>query len=497
MLVRRITLIIINSLLCCAAICSPAIAQYSVAEIPNPKQQGQDFFVSNPDGILNGYAVDSLNALSRDIEAHTTAEVAVVAVSDFAGDDDFEFAHELFQTWGIGKKENDNGLLLFIATERRAYRFITGYGMEAALPDALLKRLGEQHLVPEFRQGNYDAGVLAVASAIHDILLNPEKAEELKAELRPQSFFYRYQDVGIYSLVIVVLMFAALKWIGYVAEKKIVTDKRRKFAGQNGLAAVGGCGCMVMILFIGVFVLWFTGIDPKIIFQVHLIPWYLAAGGSLAIAIKYSKGEEYVRKAYRDEKNRLSALAAYHRWMVVPLLFSPLSLIGLFVFLSRRSAMEVRFVPPDDSGNWKRLDRDQLKAKTDLLDKGQLSEEKNLSRSYQIWEHVQTGEIKAVGWDGLRKKDFSECPSCHYRTLKKPFVKTIKAATYSTSGEGERIEECACCDYRISLGTVVIPKKVRSSSSSSDGGSSSGGGSSGGGSFGGGSSGGGGAGGRW
>ncbi|PPL02201.1 TPM domain-containing protein [Parapedobacter indicus] len=496
MLIQRITLTVLNSLLWCVAMCGVAVAQYSIAEIPNPKQQGQDFFISNPDGILSGYAVDSLNALAREIEGHSTAEVAIVAVTDFAGDDDFEFALKLFQTWGIGKKENDNGLLLFIATERRAYRFITGYGMEAVLPDALLKRVGEQYLVPEFRQGNYDGGMLATASALRDILLNPERAEELKAEMRQQSFFYRYQDVGIYSLVIIVLTFAVMKWIGYVAEKKIVTDKRRKSVGQNGLAAVGGCGCMVMILFIGVFALWFTGMDPKAIFQVKLIPWYLALGGSLAISIKYSKGEEYIRKAYRDEKNRLSALTSYHRWMVVPLVLSPLSLIGLFIFLGRRNAMRIRFVPPDDSGNWKRLDRDQLKAKTDLLDEGQLSEEKNLSRSYQIWEHALTGEIKTVGWDGLRKKNFSECPSCHYRTLKKPVVKTIKAATYSASGEGERTAECAFCDYRVSLGTVVIPKKVRSSSSSSGGGSSSGGSSSSG-SFGGGSSGGGGAGGRW
>lgn len=480
----------------CIAAYTVSFAQYRIAEIPNPKQQGQDFFVSNPDGILSAYAMDSLNTLSHEIEAHTTAEVAIVAVADFAGDDDFEFALDLFQTWGIGKQENDNGLLLFIATERRAYRFITGYGIEAALPDALLKRVGEQYLVPEFRQGNYNGGVLAAISTIRDILLNPQRAEELKAEMRQQSFFYRHRDVWIYSLVIIVLTFAMLKWIGYVAENKIVMDKRRKSLGQNGLAAAGGCGCMVMILFIGVFALWFMEMDPKVIFQVKLVPWYLAVGGSLSIAIKYSKGEEYIRKAYRDDKNRLSALATYHRWMAVPLLFSPLSLIGLFTFLIRRNAMQIRFVPPDDSGNWKRLDRDQLKAKADVLNEGQLSEEKNLSRSYQIWEHTKTGEIKTVGWDGLRKKNFSECPACHYRTLKKPFVNTIKAATYSASGEGERIEECAFCNYRVSLGRVVIPKKVRSSSSSSSGGGSSAGGSSSG-SFGGGSSGGGGAGGRW
>ncbi|WP_188751848.1 TPM domain-containing protein [Parapedobacter defluvii] len=495
MLIRQITFTLIHGLLLCAMMCPVAVAQYSLTAIPNPKQQGQDFFVSNPENILSGYTVDSLNALAREIEGQTTAEVAIVAISDFVGDDDFEFALELFQTWGIGKRENDNGLLLFIATERRAYRFITGYGTEAVLPDALLKRIGEQYLVPEFRLGNYDAGMLAAISAIRDILLNPESTDELQAEMRQQSFFYRYQDVGGYSLMIIVLTFIAMKWIGYVAERKVVKNKRYKSVGQNGIAAVGGCGCMLMILFIGVFALWFTGMQPEVIFQANLIPWYLAVGGSLAIAIKYSKGEEYIRKAYRDDKNRLSALATYHRWMILPLLLSPLSLVGLLVFLKRRNAMQVRFIPPDDSGNWKRLDRDQLKTKTDLLDNGQLSEEKILSRSYQIWEHVQTGEIKTVGWDGLRKKNFSECPSCHYRTLKKPYVKTIKAATYSAPGEGERIEECAFCDYRVSLGTVVIPKKVHRSSSSSGSGSSSGGGSSG--SFGGGSSGGGGAGGRW
>src|SRR5690606_7261867 len=228
-----------------------ANAQYRVVDIPSPKQQGQGFFVSNPDGILSSYAVDSLNAIAREIEANTTAEMAIVAVDAFDGDDDFEFALELFQTWGIGKQENDNGLLLFIATQSRAYRFITGYGMEAALPDALLKRIGEQYLVPEFKQGNYDESTLATVSAIRDILLDPQKAAELKAEMRKQSFFYRYQDVGIYSLVIILLTFATLKWMGYIIQKKIVVGRRKrtKYKGQNGLAAVGGCGCLVLILF--------------------------------------------------------------------------------------------------------------------------------------------------------------------------------------------------------------------------------------------------------
>src|SRR5690606_9140844 len=107
------------------------------------------------------------------------------------GEDDFQFALELFNTWGIGKAGADNGLLLFVATEKRAYRFITGYGMEAVLPDALLKRIGEGLLVPRFREGDYDGGVLAAMAAVKEVVLDPASAADLSVRLgREASWFY-------------------------------------------------------------------------------------------------------------------------------------------------------------------------------------------------------------------------------------------------------------------------------------------------------------------
>lgn len=475
-------------------IASLAFGQYSVDALPNPKEGGQGAFVSNPDGVLDSRTVTTVNALALEIEQQSTAEVAIVAIRDFDGDDDFEFALRVFNAWGIGKQENDNGLLLLIATDRRAYRFITGYGMEAVLPDALLKRIGENHLVPHFREGDYNAGILAAMGAIHELLLSPDGARELRAELRKPSFFDRYSDILISIPVIALSVFAVFRWIDFVARKQVIKSKRRKKVGQTGWSVIGGCGCVILILFVGVFALWFVGRAPEVIFQLKLVPWYAAFAASIAISIKYAKGEEYVRKAYRDEKNRLSALTAYHRKLIVPMLIGPFALISFFSFLRRRKTMQERFVPPDASSNWTRLDRDKLNKKTALLNNGQLTEERLLSRSYQLWEHQQTGEIKAISWPGIRTKNFTECPACHYRAFKKPYVKTIKSATSQSPGSGERVQECENCGHRVSLGTVVIPRKTRRTSSGG-GGSSSGGGS--GGSFGGGSSGGGGAGGRW
>jgi len=487
---------IIGLLFICLLWSTFSFAQYGVDNLPNPKQNGQDKFVSNPDGILSSYAVVQLDSIAKDIEEQTSAEVAVVVVADFKGEDDFEFALELFNTWGIGKKESNNGLLLFVARNRHAYRFISGYGMEAILPDVVLKGVGERDMVPYFKQEDYDQGVLTALQHIREMLLSPEKTAELKAELRKQSFFFRYQHELLTSACIIVLMFAVLKWIAYVAEKKIIRNKSRKRIGKNWLPLLGGCGCLIFMLFIGIFVLLFLVDTPAAIFQMKLVPWYVALAASVAIAIKYNEGKDFVRKSYRDEKNRLHALAKYHKWMALPLLLSPISLLSFFMFLRKKQRMAIRFVPPDNTGNWNRLDRDELNKRTNLLDAGQLKEEQELSRSYQLWKNKTSGEVKVVGWPGLKTKNFSECPACHYHTFEKPFAKTIKAATYSATGIGEELQECAFCNHQISLGKVILAKKVRSSSSGSSG-SSGGGGSSNSGSFGGGSSGGGGAGGRW
>ena len=77
--------------------------KYTVDEIPDPKRQGQEYFVSDPDGVLSD--VDSLNKLIIKLEKETKIEVAVVIVKDFEENlDEFEFGINLFRKWSIGKK---------------------------------------------------------------------------------------------------------------------------------------------------------------------------------------------------------------------------------------------------------------------------------------------------------------------------------------------------------------------------------------------------------
>ncbi|WP_454879329.1 TPM domain-containing protein [Sphingobacterium detergens] len=477
--------------LSCCLNAVPVLAQYTVDNVPSPKLQGQDYFVSNPDGILSSGTVAELDGLSTQIEAATKSEYAIVLVNDYVGDSDFEFALKLFNIWGIGKKGSNNGLLLFIAKDRREYRFITGYGMESTLPDAYLKRIGEKYLVPNFRNGNYDQGVLEASQFIKTILISPDSKAELERLMPEATPIWRFSSPILRNSLLVLALFAVCYiWLGEVtrAIKGQLTKKSKYFP-----PLVSGCGCMGMLMFASVFICAFALNNFEVVYQWKNLPYFIFIFGSITLAMKYNASRTQIVNSYRDEENIQQALRKFRIWGLVPLLLSPLALFDLFGINKRIRRNELRLTPPDGSGRWLRMNKDDVSIRESAyLDQGQLMEEKIGSRSYEIWVDQTSNETKLVPWD--ENAGYIDCPQCHYRTFETGLSHTIRSATYSSQGLEERFDKCKNCGHRVSHGEHTIPVKVRSSSSRSGGGGSS---SSGGGSFGGGSSGGGGAGGRW
>lgn len=191
--------------------------KYSVDEIPDPKKMGQDYYVSDPDRIL--FNVDSINRLITKLEQQTKTEIAVVVVKDFDENlDEFDFGLQLFRKWGIGKKDVNNGLLLFASIDRRKYRFITGYGLEGLLPDVKLKHIAERNLLPAFRAEQYDEGIINSLNAIADFLNNPNNEVEIQSLIaETNKSKTEWKDPVIYSLIIIVLF-----TIGFIYFKKSV-----------------------------------------------------------------------------------------------------------------------------------------------------------------------------------------------------------------------------------------------------------------------------------
>lgn len=155
-------------LLFCVLLCHVVVGvagTYRIEEIPNVQQRDRRHYVSNPDGILSSETVAHMDSLCASLRERGLAQVAVVAVDDIADDDVFDFAIRLFRHWGVGSAKNDNGLGILLVKNRREIRFVTGNGLEGVLPDALCKRIQMEYMLPAFRKGDYNLGMVAGVEA--------------------------------------------------------------------------------------------------------------------------------------------------------------------------------------------------------------------------------------------------------------------------------------------------------------------------------------------
>lgn len=147
--------------------------QYSVKDVPNVQLENRYRFTSNPDGILDDWAVAQIDSICYDLRHRGIAQTAVVAVEEIDTDDVFEFAYELFSSWGVGSKSN-SGIGIILVEQAREIRFVTGYGVEGVLPDAICRRIQSQYMLPYFRNGDYSRGMVAGVQAIRAVLNGSE-----------------------------------------------------------------------------------------------------------------------------------------------------------------------------------------------------------------------------------------------------------------------------------------------------------------------------------
>ena len=163
----------------CAVSTAMAAAVYSPATVPNPKLQGQDCYVSNPDTILSVDDVAYLNRCSQLLEDTADVELAVVVLGSIGEYEPFDFGFELFQRWGIGKAGKNTGVLITFALASRQVYINTGTGIEGVLTDALCKWIIENDMIPLFKQGDYGGGLCAASTHIYRICSHGEAPEEL------------------------------------------------------------------------------------------------------------------------------------------------------------------------------------------------------------------------------------------------------------------------------------------------------------------------------
>ena len=174
--------------------------EYTVESVPNPITANAHQYVSNPDGILNESTVNTLNVKLDSLAQNNGAQVTVVVLNSIGYEVIDNFAWSLFDKWRPGKEKEDNGLLVLFVLDQKKVRFETGYGLEGVIPDAIAKRIQSPVMIPEFRNGNYDAGMLAGVNSIISAINKEPVAEEVTAPV------FNWNEVLPFALAVYILL---------------------------------------------------------------------------------------------------------------------------------------------------------------------------------------------------------------------------------------------------------------------------------------------------
>src|SRR5688572_20945304 len=142
-----------------------AVGAEPLTSIPNPRTR-DGTWVTDTSGILRADTIAALNATISEFERTNGVEMAVVVIKSLDGESIEEIAAELFDLWNIGKKDKDDGLLLLWSTGDRRVRVEVGYGLEGVLPDGKVGAILDTYVMPKFRSGEFDAGLLAGVDAV-------------------------------------------------------------------------------------------------------------------------------------------------------------------------------------------------------------------------------------------------------------------------------------------------------------------------------------------
>lgn len=111
-------------------------------------------------GLLQGQEQSYLENKLKNYFDTTSTQIAVVIMSEVPNGYDYsDYAERLAETWKIGEKGKNNGVLLYVALKEKKIWIATGYGMEGALPDATVKVIIDKIIVPDFKTGQYLKGL--------------------------------------------------------------------------------------------------------------------------------------------------------------------------------------------------------------------------------------------------------------------------------------------------------------------------------------------------
>jgi uncharacterized protein len=139
----------------------------SLAQQPFPRPKG---LINDFANVISPSYEQQLESITTELLNKTDTPVVVVTMPDIGGEDYNEYANRLYETWGIGKKGEDRGVLIFVAIKERKMRIEVGYGLEGIIPDGLAGEIRDRYMIPYLKQNKFGEGLLNGTAAVAQII---------------------------------------------------------------------------------------------------------------------------------------------------------------------------------------------------------------------------------------------------------------------------------------------------------------------------------------
>ena len=212
------------------------------------------------------YALDKSGVLSSETEDHIArynqylaescgAQICVVTIPtmDYVGYDDIEnYAYDLFNAWGIGDKDEENGVLLLLVTDDELCWCLQGEGLEDTLSSSAISDILTENMQDDFYAGEFDSGTKKTFDALYRRLcaiysVDPDGVDDFTYDpgynngtvFPNEPVPAKSKKLSFWEIIVIIItVLVALRLIG----------KLFSAIGSNSGNGCSGCGCLPAFL---------------------------------------------------------------------------------------------------------------------------------------------------------------------------------------------------------------------------------------------------------
>jgi uncharacterized protein len=155
-------------------------------------------WVNDYAGVFSSAQTGALENKLNEFEYRSSTQIFVVTLEDNGGYPVSQLAPMIGEKWGVGQKGKDNGLLVLLDMQERDVFISTGYGLEEYIPDAITSRIIQNEIIPNFKNGDYYAGI----DAATDVMISLLDGKFTADQYRKQNSSGGFSIAGIIFMII-------------------------------------------------------------------------------------------------------------------------------------------------------------------------------------------------------------------------------------------------------------------------------------------------------